>query len=221
MGPGDKTMDLDKQRSYWNQAAGQKTFTHPVNLGLLRQYLAPDARILDYGCGYGRICRELVDNGFRRVEGWDLAPAMIERGQHLFPVLDLKVIPESGIEPSSGSYDAVILAAVLTCIPSDKGQIALIEEIKALLKPGGLVYISDYLLQEDERNIERYQANQAEFGIYGVFHLPEGAVVRHHNLEWVKQLVSGFEPLDWAFPEVVTMNGHAAKAFQFLGRNGK
>jgi SAM-dependent methyltransferase len=59
------------------------------------------------------------------------------------------------------SFDAVVLFTVLTCIPFDEDQIALLAEIRRTLRPGGLLYISDLLLNSDERNIERYKPTRA------------------------------------------------------------
>ena len=100
----------------------------------------------------------------------------------------------------------------------DDEMLAALNNLKRILRPKGLIYISDYVLQDDERNEERYQRYEEEFGIYGVFRLPEGTVVRHHSTAWIETLTSSFETLDLVYPEVVTMNGHRAKAFQYLGR---
>ncbi len=79
-------------------------------------------------------------------------------------------------------------------------------------------YISDYLLQSDSRNLERYEKGLAVYGKYGVFELPEGAVLRHHDRPWLDSLLAGFEPLLWSEFQVVTMNGNPARAFQWAGR---
>ena len=70
--------DLDTQISYWDSIGATKTFTHPVNPGWLAE-VSLDARVLDYGCGYGRVMAELSEHGFHDVSGVDLSPALIER----------------------------------------------------------------------------------------------------------------------------------------------
>ena len=82
---------------------------------------------------------------------------------------------------------------MLTCIVSNGDQKQLISEIYRILKPGGIVYVNDFLLNTDERNTLRYLQYQEQFGIYGAFELPEGAVVRHHSEEWIKELFCNFE----------------------------
>ncbi len=54
-------MNIDNQTKYWNKVAYTKTFTHPVNLTLLSQLIKKDEKIVDYGCGYGRIVKQLTD----------------------------------------------------------------------------------------------------------------------------------------------------------------
>ena len=65
--------DLGSQIVYWDSIGATKTFTHPVNLSWLAG-VGPDARVLDYGCGYGRVMAELSKHGFRDVSGVDLSP---------------------------------------------------------------------------------------------------------------------------------------------------
>ncbi|MEY4548197.1 MAG: hypothetical protein RL685_4392 [Pseudomonadota bacterium] len=212
--------DIDNQVDYWNRVAWQKEFTHSIDLPLLREWLPLDRRILDFGCGYGRICQELVDAGYRDVVGVDSAAEMIRRGGQRYPELTLQTLESQGLSYPAESFDAMLLIAVLTCVPQDRGQTELIATLTRLLRPGGLLYISDYLLQSDERNQQRYQQHLTEFGTYGIFRLPEGAVVRHHSRDWMEGLTADFERLDATQVEAVTMNGPAVRALRYLGRKG-
>ena len=63
------------------------------------------------------------------------------------------------------------VAAVLACIPADAAQRNLLHEFKRALRPGGLLLISDYPLQSDQTNLDRYQAFAAELGTYGAFRM--------------------------------------------------
>jgi SAM-dependent methyltransferase len=59
---------------YWETAGATKTFTHPLRADW-RATVSPDSRVLDYGCGYGRLTAELADHGFEQTLGVDiLAP---------------------------------------------------------------------------------------------------------------------------------------------------
>lgn len=86
---------LDHQVEYWDRVAGEKTFTVPLDVERFRELVPLDAQVLDYGCGYGRICGELAVHGYRRIVGVDHAPAMIERARCEHPELEFGV---SGFE---------------------------------------------------------------------------------------------------------------------------
>jgi len=208
---------LDIQLNYWNGAGAAKTFSHPVPLPELRALLGPQAAILDYGCGYGRVAAELTQAGFARVTGVDASEALVLRGLREHAQLDLRVISEPPLPFPDASFDACLLVALLTCIPTDTGAEALLNEAHRLLKPGGVLFVSDYPLQKDPRNLTRYQEHAARFGVYGVFRSGE-AVFRHYRPARVDQLLSGFETL-WRRELVVrTLNGNEADIFQVAAR---
>ncbi|OCN00739.1 methyltransferase [Clostridium sp. W14A] len=207
-----------EQKDYWNNVSETKQFTTPFQAGEFSNYLNLNAVILDVGCGYGRTLDELHHFGYRHLIGMDFSQGMIERGKQQAPYLDLRLKKDAGIDLPDHSIDAVILFAVLTCIRSNEEQQALISEINRVLKPAGILYINDFLINSDERNQARYQKFEAKYGIYGVFELPEGAVLRHHSEKWLKELLADFSTLKYERLTFTTMNGHKSNGFYFIGR---
>jgi SAM-dependent methyltransferase len=215
---GSLPANPDLQTAYWDRVAAQKTFSHPIDFELLGRYVRPGSHILDIGCGYGRLCAELATQGYTNVIGIDSSVGMIARGKAEHPRLDLRVAQSAELPFEDGSFDAVLLFAVLTCIPEDEKLRRLVAEITRVLQPGGILYLSDYCLQPDARNLERYAQNEPTFGTYGVFALPEGVVVRHFEFAWLENLLAGFEVPARRTVEISTMNAHSAVATQMLLR---
>lgn len=209
---------LDCQTEYWDRCAGEREFTHPLDFERFKRFVAPEAQILDYGCGYGRICWELHRNGYRNVIGVDSAENMIREGSRRFPDLDLRHVTHHPPLFSDESFEAILLFAVLTCIPSDDGQRRLIDSIARMLRRGGVLYVSDYFLQTNQRNRQRYVRFEPMFGTFGVFRLPDGAVLRHHTRAWIEQLLMRFRMMSLEETTAPTMHGNASAIFQYLGR---
>lgn len=212
-------MDLDNQKEYWNEVAEIKTFTHPIDIELLNSYLNKQSTIIDFGCGYGRIVKELRDLGFENVCGFDTSKELISRGisENNLPLYHIENPTELALEDNS--VDCIILFAVLTCIPSNEGQNNLIDLLQSKLKKGGILYISDYYLQEKSIEVDRYEYLNGDKNNFGVFKLPEGATFRHHTKEWIKTLTKDFEILIENPLIVKTMNGNIANGFQILVKN--
>lgn len=210
--------DPDSQIPYWDAAAATKTFTHPLHLPWL-DGISRQAAMLDYGCGYGRTMEELEQHGFADLTGVDISPAMINRARHLNPTMRFATLDAPQARPfPQAEFDAVLLFAVLTCVPADEAQRRLIAELNRILKPGGILYISDLLLQDDERNRRRYDRCATLDGSYGVFETEDGAVCRHHSREWLTTVLAGFETISTRTITVPTMNGHEATGIQILAR---
>jgi SAM-dependent methyltransferase len=210
--------DLDNQVDYWNRVGSTKSFAHPVNLDRLKDLVTPTASIVDFGCGYGRALQILFDHGYRNLAGFDPAPAMIAEARKRFPGMALETFSTPRLPLPDTSVDAVLLFAVLTCVPGDEGQRGIVREIERVLRPNGLLYISDLWLQNDDRNRTRYELGKGRLGTYGVFELPEGVVLRHHDRDWIHELTAGFFEVARDDFTVETMNGNIAAGFQWFGR---
>jgi SAM-dependent methyltransferase len=210
---------LSSQLDYWNRVGPTKTFAHPINITELSRWVEPSARILDYGCGQGRASGVLLSNGFTNLLGLDPAPAMIDAARAHHPAVSFDVLQDfrnTGLPGSS--VDAVLLLAVLTSVPRNEDQLAIVNEITRVLRPGGILYISDMWLQTDDRNVERYERDRDKYGIYGVFDLSDGATVRHHDHQWIESLLKDYQPVALEEINIQTMNGNPATAFQWFGR---
>ena len=143
---------------------------------------------------------------------------MLDRCRRERPDVRLVLNSGQGLPLQDNSVDVVILFAVLTCMPDSNDQRNLMLEVRRVLRPEGLIYLSDLLINDDPRNRERYDRYADGYGCYGVFELPEGVVVRHHERQWISELTSSFEPLEFERFTVTTMNGNQSSAFQYLGR---
>ena len=205
-------------KTYWDRVASEKRFSHPLQLEWLARLENRHAWVLDYGCGYGRTLSELAVAGYQNIVGADFSAAMLSRAHNEVPLAELVQNDGHNLPFISEAFDLVLLFAVLTCIPNNSDQRTLLAEVERVLRPGGLVYISELLINEDARNRERYEQYAETYQCYGVFELPEGVVVRHHTEDWIDQLTDRFEKLEFEPFTVTTMNGNSSAAFQYLGR---
>ncbi|MFM9985937.1 MAG: class I SAM-dependent methyltransferase [Flavobacteriales bacterium] len=211
-------MNIDNQKEYWDSVAEQKTFTHKLDHALLGNCVQTDSHILDYGCGYGRIVKELLDLGYTNVVGFDTSKELVKRGKRDGNLPLYHIENPVGLSVAENSLDCVLLFAVLTCIPSNKGQKELMNLLYSKLKPNGILYISDYYLQHDITEVGKYEFLEGDEQNFGVFHLAEGVVFRHHTKEWISELTANFNMLEEHQVTVKTMNGHEARAFQLILR---
>lgn len=203
--------------AFWDDAATSKVFTHPLDGARFASRVPRDAAILDYGCGQGRIGGELSALGFTNIQGVDTSEPMIQAARARHPELPFSVVDGRTLPHADASIDAVLLFAVLTCVPSDEAQRRLIAELSRILRKGGLLLVSDYPLQADARNQARYQAHAEALG-YGTFPLPGGGVVRHHREAWFAELLAGFTIDEAVGLDGRTMNGNPARLLQIWAR---
>ncbi len=209
-------MSLTDQSAYWNKVSHSKTFTHPLNIDLLRTFVTPESLIVDYGCGYGRVVKMLKEAGCNKVTGFDTSIELVRRGiaEGCCELHHFTTLAELPLE--DGSVDCFLLFAVMTCIPENAAQMALMKTLFSKLRSGGVIYISDYYLQPNSTEFVTYDTLNGDPDNYGVFSLPEGATFRHHTHEWIKKLVGAFAVVVENAVPVSTMNGAKAEAFQMI-----
>jgi Methylase involved in ubiquinone/menaquinone biosynthesis len=205
-----------KSAEYWNTAGSNREFNTPLP-PVFFDLVSWETLILDLGCGYGRTLAELRRAGYENLRGVDSSEKMIERGRARYPDLDLRVNDGRFLDFPDQTFGAVLLTAVLTCVIRDQDQEDLLAEVERVLKPGGLICVNDFLLNQDRRNLERYQKYQSKYGTYGVFELPDGAVLRHHDPARVISSLAHFSTIHFDSVTLTTMNGNQSQGYHFIG----
>ena len=183
------------QEKYWDKVSEEKEFPTPFQIQEFEKYVSKDMNILDIGCGYGRTLNELHNQGFKNLTGIDYSQGMINKGLRLNPYLNLIKNDGYTIPFPDSKFDAVLLISVLTSNIKDEEQERLMSEISRVLKDNGILYITDYLINNNKRNLERYKKYTDKYGIYGVFKLSEGVILRHHTENHIMKLTKDFQKL--------------------------
>lgn len=108
---------------------------------LLRQLPGAGAKVLEIGCGTGRLARTVARRG-STVRGIDASPEMIRLARERarddarveFVCGDFSTLPEE-----AGTYDGVVCIATLHHLPTEPT----LSRMKSLLKPDGVLVIHD------------------------------------------------------------------------------
>lgn len=139
------------------------------------------AKILDYGCGYGRISRLLKDAGYANIIGYDTSFGMIERGRIENPDLVLRHNETYELPEPSESFDAVIVAAVFTSLPEESMWAMVLKEIKRILNNAGVLILSEFL-RDDQR----------QYDVNGCFVSKIGIRMKHFHESEIRLLLHGW-----------------------------
>ena len=138
----DQNMDA---YASWDNVADAVEFTIQPNLEYFCSLVPYQARVLDFGCGYGRIAARLKDLGYANIFGYDQSARMIDRGRQLYPTLNLRHLRALPIPERDAGYDAVLCCAVLTAIPEREERRQVIDEFWRVLAPKGILYAVEFL----------------------------------------------------------------------------
>jgi SAM-dependent methyltransferase len=102
-----------------------------VRLGELR-----GQRILEVGCGTGRLAHALEDRERARVWAVDVAPAMVERAKQLG--VNARVARAEALPFKAGWFDAVVMRMVLHLVDRPRA----LEQAARVLRPQGRIVIA-------------------------------------------------------------------------------
>ena len=105
---------------------------------LVLHLTSPGARVLDAGCGTGRVAARLASRG-RTVRGVDVDPRMVAEARLRWPDLDWAVSDLAALEPPETPYDVVVMAGNVVPFIEPDALGATVAALAGQLRPGGLL----------------------------------------------------------------------------------
>lgn len=177
-----------------------------------------DSKILDVGCGNARVPIYLRNNGYSgAIVGIDNSPHAISVARKRLNDVEF-IVANCFMVPFEGNmFDACILSALLTCFPSEIDNCNILKEVYRVIKPQGLLFISDFFIFHSIRNIKRYISGYINYHKYGVFN-SEHLVFRHFKYSAIEKILNntGFAILDINISYTKSWNGNKQKGFYII-----
>ena len=129
---------------------------------LLASLAAPGTRVLDAGCGTGRVAVELDRRGYA-VTGVDLDTSMLDEARAAAPGLDWRVADLAGLELER-RYDVALLAGNVMVYLTPGTEAAVVARVAGHLLPGGLL-VAGFTLAAGVLPLVAYDAACAVAGL--------------------------------------------------------
>lgn len=138
---------LEKTRQDYNLIAEEYARTRHFTWDIenLAQYVIPGEKILDLGCGNGRLIEILKDKDIDYI-GFDSSEKLIKIAKSNYPKEKFFAGDALNLPFPNNYFDKIFSIRVLPHIPSQKLQLQFMEETKRVLKPGGLLILTAWYL---------------------------------------------------------------------------
>lgn len=114
------------------------------------RHIPKSGKVLEVGCGTGRLLMELVQQGWS-VDGADASAAMLEqlkrKASQLGKNITTTVVPAANTELNSNQYDLTYAIRLLNQTESPEYALDVVREMIRVTKPGGFVlaeFVNDY-----------------------------------------------------------------------------
>jgi len=128
------------------------------------QLVPPGARVLDAGCGTGRVAIELAGRGFS-VTGVDADAAMLTAARTKAPDLTWLEADLTDLQDRlEAEFDLVVLAGNVMIFLSPGTEQRVLAQLAALLVPGGLL-VAGFQLRADRLSLADYDRMCASVGL--------------------------------------------------------
>lgn len=117
---------------------------------LFENYLNPNDRVLDLGCGNGRFYNKFINCG---AEYWgiDSCQKLVEIAKKNYPEASFEVADAFNIPYDSDFFDKVYSVAVLHHIPSAELRLEFLKEIRRVLSTNGYLILTVWDLKEKSK----------------------------------------------------------------------
>lgn len=164
-----RRVDLDAQAydQQWARLASEGRDVHG-EATLVEQLVEAPARVLDAGCGTGRVAARLADRGYQ-VVGVDVDPVLLAHAHTKSPQVewceaDLATLRTGDV---GGPFDAIVMAGNVMIFVAPGTEAAVVNNLAARLAPGGML-IAGFQVSTRRVTVDAYDAWTRRAGLVAV-----------------------------------------------------
>lgn len=134
---------INKTKTDYNRIAADfsnKRKYLPSDIVALEKYLKEGWKVLDLGCGNGRLAQLFPgSNGY---VGVDTSEELIKKAKESYPKNHFLLLDGLDLPFSDNNFDVIFCLAVLHHIPGKAYRLKFLQEARRVLKPGGKIIIT-------------------------------------------------------------------------------
>ena len=151
---------IEQNRDVYDAIAPLFSATREYNwadVEVLAEYIKPGDKVLDLGCGNGRLYQILAKKQVLYT-GLDQSGELIKLAKEKVPEVEFVVGEMTELSFTAESFDVVFGIASFNHIPGSELQLKSLQEMKRVLKPGGLIIMTNWNLLSDsaQKNIAKH-----------------------------------------------------------------
>ncbi len=132
----EDTIDIDKRDVYWDRFEKDAVLDGIKRTELTLGVSAKDIKILDVGCGTGRLIDFLHQRGYGQVQGIDYVPECVKKTKERIPSAFCEVMDAADIAYKKESFDVCIACRTLQSLPTKEEKQKVVREIQRILRKG-------------------------------------------------------------------------------------
>jgi len=180
-----------------------------------RYFRSDGGRVLDVGCGVGRVSHLLHERGYE-ITGIDISEPLVAKARSLFPDIDFRVedVRDTPFDSVSFEYAIFSYFGIDYVLPKAE-RIRALREIHRLLKPGGILVLSSHnswhpfvplsvrdlgMALKDVYDLYLRRKNRERIGSpYKIESVPLGEIeiyLTNPISQWIQLCECGYTPLD-------------------------
>lgn len=123
-----------------NSFSNKRNYIWP-DLDFLKRFFSEGNRVLDLGCGNGRLLALFKDSNIDYT-GVDISEKLIQKAKEKYPDKEFRKADALGLPFENQSFDKILSVAVFHHIPSEEYRIRFLKEAKRVLRPNGLLILT-------------------------------------------------------------------------------